>query len=182
MRTRNFLLGGLLIALQCVCSAAIVNLSGDVVEASPSAAETFAQISLVDSRATIADRTLPLGFPTGGMSFFPAGTLIDEYLVNYSPLSALGSANGSVTFSGRILGFYPLDELEITDVDGFPNTADIVSITPDGFTLNFSLNVNTGFDRFGVLVAQAVPEPSSALLIMAGILALAAVRRPRFKL
>ncbi len=150
-------------AFAAEANAGVVSTSGDVVEAAFDSREAVAQFFLHDVRQTVSDRFVQDGFPTPTATvFLPQGTWINEYWFNFSPASAQGGANGSVTFDADIFGVYngTFSALEEQDVTNFPGTADTVVISADRRTVTFSLNVNTGNDQFVLLVSNPAPAPA----------------------
>lgn len=144
-------------------------------------------------------------FDTPVIGEIPSGTAVSTFIFHFeaSDVNALGSASGSVTFSGTILGVqtsafssYPFRELlfdqpnvslagstgmEICDPAG-SDYCDMVSISSDLHTLSFQSQVHGATDDMRIFVTptqgmSSVPEPSSLILLGGSIICFHGLRR-----
>jgi hypothetical protein len=130
--------------------------------------------------------------PVAPLPTISAGTLVDSYYFVTDPIGSdvnnLRNFDGSFTFSTDILGVIALDpEFASSNAAlGHPGTSysasgvayemgnprDSFIISADRRTLTFSSSANTAADDLRI-ITSAVPEPGSAVLIVAGLLGLA---------
>ena len=128
-----------------------------------------------------------------------AGTDVSSFLLYSNPKTGEQTYEGTVIFSGRILGVEVLSDnsdpghkfgagLDQTDFLGAPGTtytpstgpnpgdaARGLELTPDTFTfvtareLRFHFETSSSMDQIRIITAAAVPEPSGAILAASGI-------------
>ena len=130
--------------------------------------------------------------PVGPLPTISAGAHVDSYYFVIDPIGSdannLQTFDGSFTFSSDILGVIALDpEFASSDATlGHPGTLysgsgvafemgsprDSFDISADRRTLTFSTAANTASDNLRI-ITSAVPEPGSAVLVVAGLLGLA---------
>jgi hypothetical protein len=122
----------------------------------------------------------------------PAGSVVDVHLLHFDPTSVPQRLAGSVTFARRIVGLMLLrPQLMSSDPLGAPGTAyptaatanfrefelspgsaasDAVTISADRLTLSVDWGVTTYYDELRVITS--VPEPSTTMLSLVGVLGL----------
>jgi hypothetical protein len=118
-----------------------------------------------------------------------AGTVVSSYTINFDPANR-GSAQGSVTFNGPILGLIitQANWINSNSVLGAPGTTyfspaevglelgDIVSFA--GNSVGFSFEDSSPGDSIRVITAAVVPEPASWMMMLIGFgMISAALRR-----
>jgi hypothetical protein len=120
-----------------------------------------------------------------------AGAAVDSYFVHLDPVTNT-SLEGSLSFDRDILGLIMTDAtLAASHAElGFPGTTygtqgqleigqESITLSADRRTVSFILNVLPNRDTMRI-VTSAVPEPSTALLLFAGVATwLATLRRRR---
>jgi len=131
----------------------------------------------------------------GSLPFIPAGTVVDSYYLITDPVGSdvnnVRNFSGTITFSTDVLGVIVLDPefASSNGTLGHPGTlyspAGIALElgSPDTFTLSggrrtisFSFSSNTAADNMRIVTA-AVPEPASAVLVVAGLAGVLLLRR-----
>ena len=117
---------------------------------------------------------------------FPFATVLDSYILHFSPLGQTGHSLGSVTFDRDVVGFMAQfgnqpdveaefqrpgisllnsSGLELSSTDDL-SIYDRIWLSADLRTVTFDFNVNGATDDLRVFTA--VPEPSTLLLMIAG--------------
>lgn len=130
----------------------------------------------------------------------PPGMALHSYLVHFDPDGGVVSLTGSVTFDpGEIIfgiqthtpllyatdGFfgdpgvaYPVAFISTRAFDTLPAPADMVTIAGDLNSATFALTAEIGIDQARIFTIP-VPEPSSAVLVLAGAVAIGLIQLKR---
>jgi PEP-CTERM motif len=119
----------------------------------------------------------------------PAGTRVSSYLLVTDPLGADPFSGhdfkGSITFDSAILAVILLDPEFANSNAALGNVGTLYSsfgmglelfdnqdtfvVSPDGKTLSFAFSSSSGADHLRIVTAAGVPEPSTVLLLAAGL-------------
>jgi hypothetical protein len=132
-------------------------------------------------------------FAAGSGPTIPAGTLVNVYYAYFDPVN--DNARGTVTFDQPVLGIVAhTGRLQFSDflrVAGAPypgnpafanrgwEDAEWGQLSADRLTLEFFASASSPGDQFRIITAAAVPEPSTCLLLGAGLASLGLLRRRR---
>lgn len=132
-----------------------------------------------------------------------AGTMVDSHFIHFDlPSGTTNSANGSVTFAGRIIGvmalgdggsFFRLDDSDFLSSgtlydNGLADRglemissgqSDRFTISPDGKSIQVHFEASEPGDRIRVLTEANVPEPGTMAAVGAALAAYRIRRRTR---
>lgn len=144
----------------------------------------------VDFNAPGTYNSNPVSLP-----FISAGTVVDSYYLITDPVGSdvnnVRDFSGTITFSTDVLGVIVLDPefASSNGTLGHPGTLyspagialelgapDMFTLSGSRRTISFSFSSNTAADNMRIVTA-AVPEPASAVLVVAGLAGVLLIRR-----